>query len=371
MDEPPSTAAGSPFRRLPPELLAPPASTPGGSSQALLPPAAAPDTPALSPVPLLPASASAPPRLPQIGSGPVKLPPMPKSPPLLRTASSSGFSVPGISLRYISEAMKNIKERRGVGLVRRLSIDADVTRRLEEYFEAHHAYGGPAWLDVYTSVFGVKGGADGDEIGYDYFGSFPMFVDQQGREYFLAKTTAEEAAQYGASSNVVMNVRIPRGLTRAEQASTHTQRELPITQFSEAGDLVLLHARIPPQLPVVFDPEKRDVTSPRSARQELYDQLPRAEPVEARVVDLSPGYRSSYRAALRVPPERLELLHKLAHLKSIYSTEVVNFMLDIMQHLPPAQCLDVSEYLQHVWVPRLKSQQQFNVQHSSQKKASK
>ena len=269
-------------------------------------------------------------RLPSIEAPELRLPAIPKSPPLSR----SSVSLKGVTLSSISQIMVDVtKEERGVGLLRRLSMDANhrviVERELDSLFRSRN----PIANDAYISIVGLR---DEGKLGYAYddLGVFPAFRDQHGREYFPASSFGE------------FYVRIPRGVTRNQYASAYTSKSVPITQMPQVKERLILQPLRIPFVPLRYVPNLTDVEGLSDVA--LQDQL-------SLIVQATVSYVLSELEAtchISISADFSGAYTSISSSRSNYNKALSDFVITICRNLRSKEVLDLSEYLQHVWAPK-------------------
>lgn len=142
-----------------------------------------------------------------------------------------------------------------VGLLNRLSLYPSYL--LHMYQRLQERCSSDQWNSVVTRLFGQAKNRD-HFLGYgrrkipghDQMGLFPMFVDQHGREYFEVPST----------NGTEFTVRIPRHLTRRQNARLYTPVKDEI-QFPDPNEEVVLSPCGLPLFPFYWDSMKNDVRS--------------------------------------------------------------------------------------------------------------
>jgi hypothetical protein len=308
------TPLGSPPLRRLPDL----ASTAQGSPL----PAALPPVPKATALVLLPKASSSELKL---------LPPIPKSPPISRGAPT----LSGISLAAIAQEVAKRKEERGVGLLRRLSIDKNWRVQIEKDVDRLLSSRSPVTVEAHVSITGLR---DEGKLGYsyDYLGVFPVLVDTLGREYFFAGVAKE------------FYVRIPRGYTRRQNKTAYTTEESTFIQLPSQMEALILHAIRPPFFPLRYLNTVKEVdgvvtlpTSPPAGAPAIY----------AIVSDVHSEMEASSHITLSGIEDPQDVINTITAARAAYSRDVREFIVAICQDLSSKSVLDVSEYLQHVWAP--------------------
>lgn len=243
----------------------------------------------------------------------------------------------GISLAVISQEVANREEQRGVGLLRRLSIDAGWRARIESDVNRLLSSRSPVTVDAHTSILGLR--SEG-RLGYAYddLGVFPAFVDALGREYFFVGNGTE------------FYVRIPRGQTRRQNETAYTAKEgAPFTQLPTEREELVLQALRPPFFPLRYVPATRNVDVNAAA---AATTLAIVSPVYATVSSVRSEIEASCHVTLRVNEDPQRLVNTIAAVRAAYSRDVQDFVVAVCRDLPPQVVLEVSEYLQRVWASK-------------------
>jgi len=114
-------------------------------------------------------------------------------------------------MRTVRSSSKKQDDHGGVGLLHRLSLDGAHLTRIYEIIRER----GVAWDDVLTKLFGTiskdefLGYGTREYPGHDSLGRYPLFRDQDNREYFDGHVQrAASATPFSSSMSLV--VRLPR-----------------------------------------------------------------------------------------------------------------------------------------------------------------
>lgn len=161
---------------------------------------------------------------------------------------------------------------RGIGLLRKLSIYSTYLRGIYEAYELNS--GRPVWSVVTQELFGTT--SKDEFIGYgrfsvpghDSLGQFPLFRDEQGREYFDGAIGGQEDITIScAFGNITMAMRVPRSVTRAHNATVVSHAKSPDQDpaFPQPGEKLKLKIAFIPFLPFYYN---RDVQTISSIREE-------------------------------------------------------------------------------------------------------
>lgn len=260
---------------------------------------------------------------------------------------------PDVSFEGIHAAVvKLATQKRGYGLFRRLSVVASVEMEAETPITVElQREVSRVTNDLEASLFGLKRSPSWfDSPGYDELGRFPMFIDQQGREYF----SSEEAFTF--------HVRLPRKITANVSKKMYTIDEVPEFDLPEVGGIVSLKTTKPLVLPIYYDVYSRSVASIRHSDALMSEATTTlAEAIQehdtfVNLLVIECSQRTSAVGRLVTSPLQsslsLQILSNAQSRRYAYSFRVTELITTMLRDaVPQERVLSVCEYLQHVWSP--------------------